>query len=101
MEKNVDDAALIANLKSVAAREAKIGNGEMAGILERLAIVFGERVSEIAALRGALNECADDLEAEVEARYSHGIKEHPAMTPKYERDMESVVKARVLLTKAS
>ena len=47
----------------------------------------------------ALKDCADDLEAEIEARYSHGIKEHPAMTPKYERDMEPVLRARELLDK--
>jgi len=51
----------------------------------------------IAALRETLKDCADDLEAEVEARYSHGIKEHPAMAPKYERDMEPVIKARKIL----
>lgn len=53
--------------------------------------------AEIANLRAALKECADDLEAEVEARYSHGVKEHPAMTPKYNRDMAPVYTARDLL----
>jgi hypothetical protein len=58
---------------------------------------LGRQQYEIKRLREALKECADDLEAEVEARYSHGIKEHPAMAPKYARDMEPVVKARSLL----
>lgn len=49
----------------------------------------------------ALRECADDLASEIEARYSHGIKDHPAMTPKYERDMAPVHRARAAITKAT
>jgi hypothetical protein len=56
-----------------------------------------EAAAEIDQLRSVLAECANDLEAEVEARYSHGIKEHPAMTPKYESDMQPVKDARKLL----
>lgn len=47
----------------------------------------------------ALRECADDLEIEVEHRYA-GVKDHPAMTPKYERDMAPVVCARAAIAKA-
>ncbi|MGO9849832.1 MAG: hypothetical protein ACLPKT_25500 [Methylocella sp.] len=47
-------------------------------------------------IRVLLKELADDLEAEVEGHYQ-GIKDHPAMTPKYERDMSNVKKARALL----
>ena len=47
----MDDAVPIINLKSVAAREAKIGNGEMAAILERIAIVLSEKIAEIAKLK--------------------------------------------------
>lgn len=53
----------------------------------------------IAALRGSLTECADDLAAEIENRYSHGIKEHPAMKNRYERDMAPIVRAREILAK--
>ena len=48
-------------------------------------------------LRKALRECADELEAEIEDRYGHGIKEHPAMRRRYERDMETVRAARATL----
>ncbi|HEX5508802.1 MAG TPA: hypothetical protein VFX37_09885 [Pseudolabrys sp.] len=43
-----------------------------------------------------LQECADDLEAEIEARYDK-MKDHPAMAPKYQRDMRPVHHARHLL----
>jgi hypothetical protein len=48
------------------------------------------------ALRAMVKELADDLEAEIEGHYAN-LKDHPAMTPKYERDMEPVRKARQLL----
>lgn len=47
-------------------------------------------------LRALLKDCADDLAGEVESRYQ-GIKDHPAMTPRYERDMEPVIAARAAL----
>jgi hypothetical protein len=50
-------------------------------------------------VRGVLEECADDLESMVEAHYGRGVKDHPAMKPKYERDMEPARRARALLTK--
>ena len=55
-----------------------------------------EAADEIERLRTVLKECADDLEAEVEGHYQH-VKDHPAMAPKYERDMASVRKAREIL----
>lgn len=49
--------------------------------------------------RELLTECADDLEAELLDRYGHGKAEdiHPAMRPKFDRDMEPVRKARAIL----
>ncbi len=46
-----------------------------------------------------LRDCAEDLESMVEAHYGGGIKDHPAMKPKYERDMEPAERARALLAK--
>lgn len=51
---------------------------------------------DIAQLRLALKDCADDLEAEIEARYAN-TKDHPAMKRRYDRDMETVRRARLLL----
>lgn len=46
-----------------------------------------------------LRDCAEDLESMVEAHYGGGIKDHPAMKPKYERDMEPAERARAILAK--
>jgi hypothetical protein len=53
-------------------------------------------LAENERLRAALKDCADDLESEVKHRYDR-IGDHPAMAPKYERDMEPVKAARALL----
>jgi hypothetical protein len=50
-------------------------------------------------VREVLKECADDLESMVEAHYGGGVKDHPAMKPKYMRDMEPARRARALLDK--
>jgi hypothetical protein len=47
----------------------------------------------------ALVECADDLEAEVAARYN-GIRHYPTMAADEKRDMEPVAKARATLARA-
>lgn len=47
----------------------------------------------------ALKECADELADELEGRYA-GTKNHPAVTPKYKRDMETVVRARAVIARA-
>ena len=54
----------------------------------------------ICALENLVRELAMDLENEIDNRYSHGIKDHPAMKPKYERDMEVCRRARGLLAAA-
>jgi hypothetical protein len=46
-----------------------------------------------------LVECADDLEAEVAARYN-GIRHYPTMAADEKRDMEPVAKARATLARA-
>jgi hypothetical protein len=48
------------------------------------------------AVREALRESADDLEASVKAEYGYPDI-HPAMKHKFDRDMEPVVKARAAL----
>lgn len=87
-------------LREIAWRVRYIGN-----CLAELDRDAARKNAEIAALRarvarleGALRFCADDLEAEVEDRY-RGTKDHPAMTHKYERDLEPVTVARALLEK--
>jgi hypothetical protein len=61
---------------------------------------FGDKLSEALgrelALRKALKECSDDLEAYIEHHYDK-VKDQPAMTRRYDRDMEPVKQARKLL----
>ena len=64
-------------------------NGGAIAAIERLTV-------ERDALRALVAELADELESEVEGHY-HAIKDHPAMMPKYERDMEPVKRARAAL----
>ncbi len=54
------------------------------------------RRQQIAHLRAALKECADDLEASVNAEYS-GTLDYPFQKRKWERAMEPVIKARALI----
>jgi hypothetical protein len=61
-----------------------------------LGLLLAQAAADIDLLCAALRACSDDLEAEVEGRYQ-GVKDHPAMTPKYERDLEPVVNARKIL----
>lgn len=54
--------------------------------------------AENARLREALEECADDLEAEVNDRYPPSqMAAYPDQQRKRERDMQPVVKARAAL----
>jgi hypothetical protein len=55
----------------------------------------------LSELLEALGECADDLEAFVEDRYSNGYKEYPAGARRYERDMGPVHRARAAIAKAN
>lgn len=47
--------------------------------------------------RELLIELAESVESEVEARYGHGLKDHPAMAHKYAADIEPARKAREIL----
>lgn len=53
-----------------------------------------------AALRTLLTDCADSLEAELNARYPESVRAYPCMQSDYERDMQVVVAARAALAKA-
>lgn len=53
--------------------------------------------SRCSALTEALVKVADDLEAELRARYA-GTLDYPAMKARFNRDMEVVVEARALAT---
>lgn len=52
--------------------------------------------AEIGQLRALVKELADDLEAEVEGHY-HNTKNSPSELRRYERDMDSVRRARAAL----
>ena len=52
-------------------------------------------IASIAELEALLKDCADDLEAEVDARYGENAKK--CMPHRYERDMAPVVAARAAL----
>ena len=54
------------------------------------------RDAEIARLRTALKDCADDLGTYVEARYEN-TKNYPSELRRYERDIAPVLAARELL----
>jgi hypothetical protein len=87
----------------------------MSDLVERLRDLVGEpadadlreeAADEIERLRterdellALVKDLADDLASEVEGHYQ-GIKDHPAMAPKYERDMVNVIRARAAIVKA-
>lgn len=58
------------------------------------------RYAEVHELREALRECANDLEAELNARYPDLERNtYPDIQRRYNRDMVVVLDARALLTK--
>lgn len=72
-------------------------NCALPAYLRDTATLIQSQAARIAELEALTTNLANELEAEVEHRYA-GIKDHPAMTPKYERDMETVCQARSLLS---
>lgn len=54
------------------------------------------QAARIAALEKCLRECAEDLAAEVEARY-RDTRQYPEQERRHQRDIEPVLKARALL----
>ena len=55
------------------------------------------RVLELA---DALKECADDLESELNEKYTAELRLYPSQQAKYQRDMKPVLAARAALAKA-
>lgn len=68
---------------------------QVAHLTQRAAKALEAQAKEIAELRVLLKDCADDLEAEVDARYGETSKK--CMPHRYERDMASVIAARAAL----
>ena len=52
---------------------------------------------EIEQLRALLEECADDLEAMIEAQYPPEARKYPSEARRYERDIDLVRRARAAL----
>jgi hypothetical protein len=62
--------------------------------------VMNERLSEttvLARMVEALHECCDDLQAEIDFRYGGTQNTYASEMRRYERDLESVRRARVLI----
>lgn len=57
-------------------------------------------VEEIVRLRALVTELADDLEAEINARYPEAWREYPSEQRRYERDMEPVRRARATTSRS-
>lgn len=71
-------------------------SNELAQMVSAYEAALSAAEARIERLWALLVELADDCEAEVENRYK-GIKDHPVMTPRYERDMDTVRRARAAL----
>lgn len=54
--------------------------------------------ADVEALVLALRDVTEELASEIEDRYAP-TKDHPAMKRRYDRDMDSVIKSRFILTK--
>ncbi len=74
------------------------GEGEHAEILMTIKTEIESLYALNAELLACLQECADELAAEVEYHYK-GTKDYPSEQRRYERDMGPVVKARAALAK--
>lgn len=51
-------------------------------------------------LADALKECADDLESELNEKYTAELRLYPSQQAKYQRDMKPVLAARAALANA-
>ena len=91
-----DNEKLRAELAHIHKDRTAWANVELSEENDRL-IADNEKLrAEIGRLRELVKDLADDLESEVEGHYI-GVKDHPAMMPKFERDMANVRKARRVL----
>jgi hypothetical protein len=96
--------ALKAQAREIAAKDARIAElearekhlEESRSIWRQDALRAGDRIAELEAL---LKDCADDLEAELRARYGcvKGGPIHPAENKRFQRDIDSVYAARAAL----
>jgi len=59
-------------------------------------VTLADAADEIERLRAMVGELADDMASEIEGHYE-GLKDHPSMKRRYDRDMEIVRRARALL----
>lgn len=57
------------------------------------------RADELDRLRVALRDCADDLEAEINAKYQAANRAYPSEERRFQRDMETVRQARAELAR--
>lgn len=77
-------------------------DGEKANLQEMEFILAIEHARQLererAELMEALRECAEDLACELTGRYVSTM-DHPAIKPKFERDMKPVYEARALLSR--
>ena len=67
---------------------------------ERMVKEINRLRAENAELREVLNECADDLQTELQYRYGYPSI-HPAMQRKFDRDMAPVERARAILARTA
>ena len=75
-------------------REAHLSTG--ASYLQEAADALDAKDERIKRLEKALRECADDLEAELVARYD-GTLNYPVMKRRYDSDIGAVQRARAAL----
>lgn len=69
---------------------------QLDALLRECADGLGERDSRIEQLEAMLRECADELAAEIDARYPNR-EAYPSEMHRYQRDMDTVNRARALL----
>ena len=70
---------------------------EIAARLTEATVFVQVNRNTLAQLITSLRECAEDLEAYVNAEYTLEMREHPAMDRRYVRDMGAVIRARQVL----
>lgn len=93
-----DYSELIARVRSPFALTERDAQ-EIADALEAQAKEIAELEADNKKLREELRACADDLEAELRAKYGcvKGGPIHPAENKRFQRDMDSVYAARAAL----
>lgn len=83
------------------AKELRRSAGELERLTEMIAslqAIVEKQRSDDDALRAALKECADELEAQIEALYPQADRDtYPTYQRRYDRDIEPVRMARKLL----